>query len=156
MVRDFKKVKAFTLVEVIIVIVIIGILAVILVPTLISYISKSKLATANTNAKLAFESAAAYCTDCNINNSPVERGTYNEICLKSAQIPTEAATDGNHLEDALLIAIGSKSAKSGYASVSVNDKGLPQDARWAKKTGDKYVGSYPERASEASQYELSY
>ena len=46
--------KGFTLVELVVVIAFIGILAAILVPTMMNYVKKSKLKTANSNAKLVF------------------------------------------------------------------------------------------------------
>ncbi|MBQ4362860.1 MAG: prepilin-type N-terminal cleavage/methylation domain-containing protein [Oscillospiraceae bacterium] len=156
MVHSYARAKGFTLIEVVVVVVIVGVLAIILVPTLISYISKSKLSTANTNAKLSFEAAAEYCVFSSNNDAPVSVGNYNEICLKSKKIPDEVTYDGKHLEDALLKSMGSKSSKAGYASISVNIRGVPQDARWSAKPGDKYVGSYPKRAGEVSAYDLSY
>lgn len=46
--------KGFTLVELVVVIAIIGALAAILIPTMMSYIRKAKLKGANSNAKIVF------------------------------------------------------------------------------------------------------
>lgn len=60
-----KKTKGFTLVELVVVIAIIGVLASILVPTMLTYIRKAKLKAANTNAKTAYHAVAQFVANKN-------------------------------------------------------------------------------------------
>ncbi len=55
--------KGFTLVELVVVIAIIGVIAAILVPSLMGYVKKSRLQAANANAKLAYNAVSAYVTE---------------------------------------------------------------------------------------------
>ena len=59
-----KKLKGFTLIELIIVIAVIAVIAAMLVPSMIGYVVRSKLSTANANAKLVYNASDHYCVEC--------------------------------------------------------------------------------------------
>ena len=58
-----KTFKGFTLIELVVVIAIIGVLAAILVPSMLNYVHKARLRSANTNAKTAYNAVADYVTE---------------------------------------------------------------------------------------------
>ena len=141
-----SKVKGFTLIELIVVIAIIGVLAAILVPSMIGYVGKSKLSTANSNAKLAFTNTATYCTDCEVAGAPVGGNTYASMDLTAGTAGMAYDKDGAHLTEALQSLMGGN-GNAGIATVVVNSAGAPEKSAWAKTAADKYVGGYPQEAT---------
>ena len=136
-----KGVKAFTLIELIVVIAIIGVLAAILVPSMIGYVEKSKLGTANSNAKLALENAAVYATECDARGCPVPNAVYTSD-LRNVTITTYAF-DGQEMEQALQVMMGTRDASGGVSEVHL-EAGICSDSVWAKNPNDRCIGRWPE------------
>lgn len=141
-----SKAKGFTLIELIVVMAIIGVLAAILVPSMIGYLNDSKYSKANANAKQVYQSAANWCTKCETQNNPVNALSATATDLTPAHTNSEIAFSGQlaDLQIALQVYMGGNS-NSGNGCVEIANS-APKWAQWNGEHAsgsDAIFGQYP-------------
>ena len=147
--------KGFTLVELVVVIAIIGILAAILVPTMMNYVKQSKLKTANSNAKLVFTTVNNEAADMLVEGTSVTGSASQSGAVEVKSLQNTNTDAKSKLANAVYNALKDNGDGAGYCLYIVNADGSVNFAQWcdvnSSSTAKGVLGQYPNPCKDADK-----
>lgn len=137
--------KGFTLIELVVVIAIIGVIAAILIPTMMHFIKKARLKTANANAKLVFTTAKTKASECLAEGESVHDIT---VSGEASNLEGKATDDyEKQVYKAIAHVLSQNGGGTGMIAITVDEQTYIGYAQWVagnSTSKGNIIGQYPD------------